>query len=375
LVVLDATLHVAKGETVEALLAPVLIVFAGVGGLLAARRPKNSIGWLLLAVVVLVAASEAARGVYVDADGALRPGGVSRGLVWFDNWVFQVWLGLIGVMVPLIFPDGRLPSRRWRAFMRLSVATIALAALATAFGGATLEWTSEKTVANPLRIEGALGEALAALNVASVPMTGLVHLGALAAVVVRLRRSQGIQRLQMKWFAFAMALLVAGLVTATFASLAGLDVLAVAGWGLFLVSLAFGLPLAIGVAVLRYRLYDIDVVIRRALVYGGLTATLGAAYGLLVLTLGLAVGESGLAVAGSTLIVAGLFGPLRQRIQAAVDRRFFRRRYDAEVTLASFSGRLRDEIDLEQLGDDLRDVVRETVQPAHVSLWLREATP
>ena len=132
-----------------------------------------------------------------------------------------------------------------------------------------------------------------------------------------------------------------------------------------------GIPLATGIAILRHRLYDIDLVIRRTLVYGALTATLGATYFGLVLLVSLAVGESGLAVAVSTLAVAALFRPARARIQAAVDRRFFRRRYDAALTLEAFGARLRDELDLEALGADLRQVVRDTVQPTHVSLWLR----
>jgi len=370
LVAVDATLDVSRGEPVDALFAPALVVFAGVGALLATRVPANPIGWLLLAVAVLVSATEVAQGLYIDAQEGLRTGALADGLLWFDNWAFQIWLGLIGILVPLLFPDGRLPSRRWRFFLVLSVATIAVGALGTALGGATLEWGSERTVANPLRVGGAVGEALGALNTA-LPFSALVHLGALGAVIVRLRRSQGVERLQMKWFGFAMGLLVVGLVTASMASLAGVDAVALAGWVLFLVALVFVLPLAIGVAILRHRLYDIDLVINRALVYGALTATLGGAYLALVLVIGLAAGESDIAVAGSTLAVAALARPARAHIQSAVDRRFYRRRYDAGRTLEAFGVRLRDELDLEALGADLRSVVRETVQPAHVSLWLR----
>ena len=196
-------------------------------------------------------------------------------------------------------------------------------------------------------------------------------LGALTGMALRFRRSTGLERLQFKWFFLAMGMLIVGLVVSAAGELVHAGPLGDAGWWLFLTSLIVALPLAIGFAVMRYRLYDIDLVINRALVYGGLTVTLGGVYLGLVLLVGLAVGRSGFAVAVSTLAVAALFRPLRERIQGGVDRRFYRRRYDAAQTLEAFGLRLRDELDLEALTADVRGVVRDTVQPAHVSVWLR----
>ena len=186
-------------------------------------------------------------------------------------------------------------------------------------------------------------------------------------MIVRFRRSHGVERQQLKWFTTAAALLLLGFVLSfSLAGVIGEDV----SW-VFIALGLLGVDLAVAIAILRHRLYDIDVVINRALVYGALTATLGATYLALVLLIGLAVGRSGFAVAVSTLAVAALFGPARSRIQGAVDRRFYRRKYDAQRTLEAFAARLRDEVALDALDSELRGVVTCTMQPAHVSLWLR----
>ena len=201
-------------------------------------------------------------------------------------------------------------------------------------------------------------------------LLGLTSVGlATASLVLRFRRARGEERLQLKWFVsaavlFATSCLIAAVIFAVVGDLP-------AGGQLLILTAFATIPVAAGTAILRHRLYDIDVVINRALVYGALTATLGATYFALVLLIGLAVGKSNVAIAVSTLAVAALFRPARARIQAVVDRRFYRRRYDAAQTLEAFGARLRDELDLDSLGADLRGVVRETVQPAHVSLWLR----
>jgi hypothetical protein len=196
----------------------------------------------------------------------------------------------------------------------------------------------------------------------------------MAGLVVRLRRSHGVERLQLKWVAYVGSLTLSALLLAA-VSLAFrgpvVDPIGTVGWGVFLLLVVFGLPSAVGASILRHRLYDIDVVINRTLVYGALTATLGATYLGLVLLVGLTVGRSNVAIAVSTLAVAALFRPARARIQAAVDRRFYRRRYDAGQTLEAFGARLRDELDLDALRGEIASVVGETVQPARVSLWLR----
>ena len=362
-VAIAATL--GSDESFEAVFVVAMTVFAVVGALVASRQPRNAIGWLLLAIVLVAAAGSALTGYTSTADDPLLP------LLWLDDWVSDVWIGLIALGISLLFPDGRPPSPRWRPWGWFAAGCFAFALAGRMFGDRILDTEFEPDPPNPHALPGAAGDVLAAVASASGALYAVAAITRLAGLVVRLRRSRGIERQQLKWFAFVGALM---LVTLLLAALSLLDrrllPLGAVAWGAFLAIVTVGLPVTIGTAILRHRLYDIDVVINRTLVYGALTASLGATYLGLVLLLGLTVGESNLAIAVSTLAVAALFRPLRARIQAAVDRRFYRRRYDAALTLEAFGAHLRHELDLDTLAADLRGVVQDTVQPAHVTLWL-----
>jgi hypothetical protein len=295
-----------------------------------------------------------------------------------------VWLYLPALFLTLLFPTGRLLSRRWRAVVWLGVGAVAANIAGAAFAPGLLEITTDRPIRNPLGIGGRVGDAIPWLSgIGEVLAAGTLVLGGVS-VALRLRRARGRERQQVTWFAYICLLaLVPFIVLAMVSIVAGddvpswLNVLSVIAWWSLVVLVLVGLPAAIGIAILRHQLYDIDVVINRTLVYGALTLTLGASYLGSVLLLQLVLNPltqgSDLAVAMSTLAVAALFRPARRRIQLLVDRRFFRRRYDAARTLAAFGGRLRDELDVDALGNDLQAVVRDTMQPDHVSLWLRGA--
>ncbi len=357
------------GADTDAIGALGFSAFAGVGALVALRRPGNAVGWVLLGTAIFFAAGEAGEAYVADPP---RPGQVW--VAWLSTFTTNIWFALALIFLPLLFPHGRLPSSRWRPVLWVGIAQLVLGAIASAFIPGDLELRQSSDIENPLGVEGGLPEAASA---ASETLGAVAVVFAAAAVVVRLRRARGAERQQLKWFAYVGVLAAVCLSVAVVGSALtedssdGFTTLAVVCWLAGLALVGIGLPIATGSAILRHRLYDVDVVIRRTLVYGALTATLGALYLGLVLLIGLAVGTSNLAIAISTLAVAALVRPARARIQAAVDQRFYRRRYDAGRTLEAFGARLRDELDLETLAADLRGVVRDTVQPAHVSVWLR----
>jgi hypothetical protein len=348
-----------------AALVSIQLAAASAGAIVATRLPRNAVGWIFLALGVgmgLALASIAWAQLGLETRHGPLPG--DELAAWVSSWVFvPVTIGSL-LFLLLLFPDGRFLSPGWRRVGLATGGLLAFGSLVTAFSPSDVD----PGIENPLVPDGSFGDAIEALAVVSTLLAVAAAALAVASLVARFRRSRGIERQQLKWFVYAATIAGCGLTVMEFLPDPAASVAFLAG----LLALA-GLPVAAGVAILRYRLYDIDVVINRTLVYGALTATLAATYVGLVLLLQLALSPgSDLAIAASTLAVAALFRPARARIQFGVDRRFYRRRYDAQRTLDAFAGRLRDEVDLTTLGTELDAVVRETLQPAHVSLWLRE---
>jgi hypothetical protein len=352
-----------------AFISLVILAFSTVGSLIASRRPENPIGWLFclgaFCWIFGELALEYAVYALITAPGTL-PAGAWVG--WFGGWVRAMgWLILV-LFLLLLFPTGRLPSPRWRPVFWGAVLFVGFFTLVI-----WLSPTSDDLrlafVSNPLGLELGVMDLLMDALYLMLPLT-LVVSG--AAVIVRFRRSRGDERQQLKWFAYAVAVMVFLFVLWFSLALAGL----VQPGALLWTAPLLGLPVSVGIALLRYRLYDIDVIINRTLVYAALTAVLVAIYlGSVVALRGLVFGFTGrssqLVVVASTLAIAALFNPLRRRIQGFIDRRFYRRRYDAAKTLETFNATLRDEVELDVLNGRLVGVIQETMQPDHVSLWLR----
>ena len=332
--------------------------YSVIGAIIASRLPNQPIGWICCAIG-FIAAVDHFGGEYavyaVLARSEALPG--SQAMLWLQSWFWMLFVGLL-VFLLLLFPTGRLPSSRWRPFAWVSVAMISVAVI----------WSS--MISPDVRPDAPPSPVQL-----SVMLLGLV---AAASVVVGRRGARGVERQQIKWLLYAGAIFFVG---PTFQITVSYVLRVEGSWSLWVGNIlgvvsGLGVPVAIGFAILRYRLYDIDRIINRTLVYGSLTATLVALYfGGIVLSqrvFVLLIGQqSALAVVASTLLIAALFTPLRRRIQSFIDRSFYRRKYDARKTLEAFASKLRDETDLEALNNELVGVVRETMQPAHVSLWLR----
>jgi hypothetical protein len=345
------------------------VSFSVVGALIASHRPENPIGWIFLAegfcYGLLSAADQYATYALLTNPGSLPLGAEAS---WLGKWIWAPGLGLSLVFLPLLFPDGHPPSHRWRPVALLGGLSIGL----TVVSAMILLWpergpalvTGDESPSHVLNV---------LVDFIAVPMLFVAGLGAVISVLVRFRRARGDERQQIKWFASAAALsLVWNIVFGQYTR--GLPEAIVALSFLLVIP---SVPIATGIAILRYRLYDIDRIINRTLVYGLLTAILGGVYfggvtvtQALLRTLTSQEQLPQLVVVASTLVIAALFNPLRRRIQSFIDRSFYRSKYDAAKTLEEFSMKLRDETDLDALSDDLVGVVRETMQPAHVSLWL-----
>jgi hypothetical protein len=352
---------------------PVLAMVSGatVGAVLASRRPRHPVGWLLLALDLSLTATAAAA-QYLTWGLLVRPGArQGAGLVarYYPAIGFTA-LTLIGFVL-LLTPTGKLPSPGWRCWARAMVAAPILLLGVVTLAGGPLD-PRYQALGGPFDLRG-LGGILLAANQLALAVTTLAVVAAAGSLVGRFRRARGVERLQLRWVAWAAVLVVLGGVVVLVALAVGVrGATALLGWAVG-VSLAV-LPVAIGAAILRYRLYDLDRIISRTLAYGLLTIVLGLAYAGVPLGLGrLLPLNSSLVVAAATLAVAAVVQPARRRIQQAVDRRFNRRRHDAARLTEAFGARLRDQVDLDPLTAELLAVVDQTMQPTQASLWLRRS--
>ena len=349
------------------------IAFIALGILVAYRRPGNPVGWIIVGAGTTASVSDFVES-YAVYTLYTNPGSLPGGeiMAWLSNWIFIPVIFAAPAMLFLLFPDGSLLSRRWRPVLWLVILSN-LAAITSAIFQPVLNDPPFDGVVNPLGFSPPRA-ILEPLSWVGWPGMAASFLVAALAMILRLRRSSGVQRQQLKWLAAAAAVLPRASASGVVLYYLGYDSIA----GFLAVFSIVPIFLAAGYAILRYRLYDIDIIINRALVYGSLTLTLALVYfGGVATTQAVFHALTGqeqfpqLAVVVSTLAIAALFNPLRRRIQASIDRFFYRKKYDAAKTLEGFSAKLRDETDLDELNDSLVSLVRETVQPEHVSLWLR----
>jgi hypothetical protein len=361
---LPAKLANQAGSALDGVAAVVFIAaFATVGALLAWKRPGNPIGWLLSATGLAYA---------VGAFGILLAD-FPRTLTlanWL-GWIWQLGIGLC-VFVVLLFPTGHLPSRRWRSVAWAAGAGLAGWVLGNAFAPTMM--SASPSARNPVGVTGPAGDIFTILAYGGAVLMAATGLAAILSLAFRYRRARTAERAQLKWLVYVGALIVAVL-------LAQVPIEKIMGAGNAATNLQNAVssgavalvPVAIGIAILRYRLYDIDRVISRTLAYAIVTGLLVGVYaGLVLLTTQVFRIHTPVAVAASTLAAAALFNPLRRRVQRAVDRRFNRARYDADQTVAAFAARLKDAVDLDAVRDDLASAVHQALEPAHVSLWISQ---
>jgi hypothetical protein len=351
-----------------------VLTFSVVGAIIASRQPRNAIGWIFCGVGLVMGINSLAGG-YAEyrLSGGYGPWSLAGTAAWFASWSWTILVYVPTSFLLLLFPNGRLPSPRWRP-----VAWCAVLGLIGFVAGTGLQpgpLGDFPQIMNPYGVDSLILDAVALTGV----ILALASMVASAvSLIVRMRRAGRAERQQIKWLAYGGAVVVGAVfASGVFATIWSPDV------GIALISLGLlGVPIFTGVAIARYRLYDIDIVINRTLVYGALTAALVAVYFGGVATLQAIFRaltgqeqQPQLAIVVSTLAIAALFNPLRRRIQSFIDRRFYRSKYDARKTLESFSAKLRDETDLQALNNELVGVVRETMEPSHISLWLRPDPP
>ena len=363
-----------NGRPFEALfsLIPLFLIvcLSGVGAVLVARRPGNWIGALLLFTGVSTAISWTG-GYYVDLDDFVGPGTLPLivPMAWLTGWVFTPTVGLMAVFMPLLYPSGHLPSPRWRIVVAIALVAISIGALQTATAPGPMN--NFGNIDNPVALPQPFSDIVQALGSASLLLAPPIITLVLVNLVLRFRRSVGVERQQIKWF-LAVASVAAIAIVVSIVTVTG--PISDTGWIIGLVAIGC-LPLAVGIAILRYRLYEIDRLVSRTISYAVITAVLVVVFGgfnlVLEATLATLTQASTLAVAGSTLLVFALFQPLRRRVQAGVDHRFDRRRYEADRTAAIFAERLRDEVDADRLRLELDRVLAQTVAPTSVFVWLR----
>lgn len=344
------------------------VVMSAFGCFLASRRPHNAIGWLFAVIPcgfwIKGMTDAITYYAHFDRHGAV-PGGVVA--AWMSSWDFIPAVGALGSFVLLLFPDGHLPSRRWRPAAWFAGAAIVVVVLATAFVPGPL--TSFTSITNPFRAPGPIASLpnSARAIVLLLPISFLV---AVASLVARVRAGTPILRQQVKWVGYAGVLFALGFAST---SVIGFHV----GGAIAVFGPVCALPVASVIAILRYRLYDIDRLISRTLTYTLVTALVAGVYVLVVLVPTASFGQGrtpSWLIAVGTIVAAAAFRPIRRRVQNAIDRRFNRARYDASGAIEAFAARLRNETDINELTTELEALVRQTMEPAHVSLWLHGPT-